>query len=138
MGAADRLVANTREALEQITAQLPTGEQRAGQIEMAEAVARSIVEGDHLVVEAGTGTGKTFAYLVPCIISGRRVVVATATKTLQDQLATKDLPFLAEHLDQPFTFAVLKGRSNYICLQRVRELEADGTEQLALEIGGRI
>ena len=136
MGAADRLVANTREALEQITAQLPTGEQRAGQIEMAEAVARSIVEGDHLVVEAGTGTGKTFAYLVPCIISGRRVVVATATKTLQDQLATKDLPFLAEHLDQPFTFAVLKGRSNYICLQRVRELEADGTEQLALEIGG--
>jgi ATP-dependent DNA helicase DinG len=103
---------------------------------MAEAVARSIVEGNHLVVEAGTGTGKTFAYLVPCIISGRRVVVATATKTLQDQLATKDLPFLAEHLDQPFTFAVLKGRSNYICLQRVRELESDGTEQLALEIGG--
>ena len=136
MGAADRLVANTRQALEQITAQLPTGEQRAGQIEMAEAVARSIVEGDHLVVEAGTGTGKTFAYLVPCIVSGRRVVVATATKTLQDQLATKDLPFLAEHLDHPFTFAVLKGRSNYICLQRVRELEADGTEQLALEIGG--
>jgi ATP-dependent DNA helicase DinG len=103
---------------------------------MAEAVARSIVEGNHLVVEAGTGTGKTFAYLVPCIISGRRVVVATATKTLQDQLATKDLPFLAEHLDQPFTFAVLKGRSNYICLQRVRELESDDTEQLALEIGG--
>ncbi len=136
MGAADRLVANTRQVLEQITAQLPTGEQRAGQIEMAEAVARSIVEGDHLVVEAGTGTGKTFAYLVPCIVSGRRVVVATATKTLQDQLATKDLPFLAEHLDHPFTFAVLKGRSNYICLQRVRELEADGTEQLALEIGG--
>ncbi len=136
MGAADRLVDNTRQALEQITAQLPTGEQRAGQIEMAEAVARSIVEGDHLVVEAGTGTGKTFAYLVPCIISGRRVVVATATKTLQDQLATKDLPFLAEHLDHPFSFAVLKGRSNYICLQRVRELEADGTEQLALEIGG--
>ena len=136
MGAADRLVDNTRQALEQITAQLPTGEQRAGQIEMAEAVARSIVEGDHLVVEAGTGTGKTFAYLVPCIISGRRVVVATATKTLQDQLATKDLPFLAEHLDHLFSFAVLKGRSNYICLQRVQELEADGTEQLALEIGG--
>ncbi|MBJ7308554.1 MAG: ATP-dependent DNA helicase, partial [Acidimicrobiia bacterium] len=136
MGAADRLVANTRLALEQITAQLPGGEQRDGQIEMAEAVARSIVEGNHLVVEAGTGTGKTFAYLVPCIISGRRVVVATATKTLQDQLANKDLPFLTEHLDHPFTFAVLKGRSNYICLQRVRELDADGTEQLALDIGG--
>ena len=136
MGAADRLVANTRQALEQITAQLPSGEQRAGQTEMAEAVARSIVEGDHLIVEAGTGTGKTFAYLVPCIISGRRVVVATATKTLQDQLATKDLPFLAEHLDHPFTFAVLKGRSNYICLQRVRELESDGSEQMALDVGG--
>ncbi|MEJ6511291.1 MAG: ATP-dependent DNA helicase [Actinomycetota bacterium] len=136
MGAADRLVANTRQALEQITAQLPGGEQRDGQIEMAEAVARSIVEGNHLIVEAGTGTGKTFAYLVPCIISGRRVVVATATKTLQDQLANKDLPFLTEHLDHPFTFAVLKGRSNYICLQRVRELDADGAEQLALDIGG--
>ena len=136
MGAADRLVANTRQALEQITAQLPGGEQRDGQIEMAEAVARSIVEGNHLVVEAGTGTGKTFAYLVPCIISGRRVVVATATKTLQDQLANKDLPFLTEHLDHAFTFAVLKGRSNYICLQRVRELDADGAEQLALDIGG--
>jgi len=136
MGAADRLVANTRQALEQITAQLPGGEQRDGQIEMAEAVARSIVEGNHLIVEAGTGTGKTFAYLVPCIISGRRVVVATATKTLQDQLANKDLPFLTEHLDHPFTFAMLKGRSNYICLQRVRELDADGAEQLALDIGG--
>ncbi|MEX1218706.1 MAG: ATP-dependent DNA helicase [Acidimicrobiales bacterium] len=136
MGAADRLVENTRKALEQITAQLIAGEQRDGQVEMAEAIARSIVEGTHLIVEAGTGTGKTFAYLVPTILSGRRVVVATATKTLQDQLAKKDLPFLSEHLDHPFTFAVLKGRSNYICLQRVRELNNDGTEQLALDVGG--
>lgn len=137
MGAADRLVTNTHDALEHITAQLPAGERREGQFEMAQGVARSIVEGRHLVVEAGTGTGKTFAYLVPVILSGRRVVIATATKTLQDQLATKDLPFLAEHLDQPFTFAVLKGRSNYICLQRVHELEADGAEQLALDMGPR-
>lgn len=136
MGAADRLVSNTSAALERITGELPAGERRDGQFEMAEAVARSIVEGRHLVVEAGTGTGKTFAYLVPAILSGRRVVVATATKTLQDQLATKDLPFLAEHLDQPFSFAVLKGRSNYICLQRVRELNDDG-DQLALEVGPR-
>jgi ATP-dependent DNA helicase DinG len=88
------------------------------------------------VVEAGTGTGKTFAYLVPAILSGRKVVVATATKTLQDQLAGKDLPFLAEQLDHEFSFAVLKGRSNYICLQRVRELGHDG-DQLTLEVGPR-
>jgi ATP-dependent DNA helicase DinG len=137
MGAADRLVANTHEALERITERLPAGERREGQFEMAEGVTRAIVDGRHLVVEAGTGTGKTFAYLVPVITSGRRVVVATATKTLQDQLATKDLPFLAEHLDQPFSFAVLKGRSNYICLQRVHELDSDGTEHLALDMGPR-
>jgi len=133
MAASDRLATNSRAALEGITDALPEGEVRAGQIEMAEAVARSIVDGHHLVVQAGTGTGKTFAYLVPAILSGRKVVVTTATKALQDQLAGKDLPFLAEQLDQPFAFAVLKGRSNYVCLQRVREL--DGGEQLALEVG---
>ena len=136
MGAADRLVANTREALETITSALPAGEERTGQVEMAEAVARTIVSGDHLVVQAGTGTGKTFAYLVPAILSGRRVVVTTATKALQDQLAGKDLPFLAEHLDHPFEFAVLKGRSNYVCLQRVGELDSDA-DQLALDLGPR-
>lgn len=133
MAASDRLATNSRAALEGITEALPEGEVRTGQIEMADAVARSIVDGHHLVVQAGTGTGKTFAYLVPAILSGRKVVVTTATKALQDQLAGKDLPFLAEHLDQPFEFAVLKGRSNYICLQRVRELE--GGEQLALDVG---
>ena len=112
MANSDRLVANALAALESITAALPAGEARQGQIDMAEAVARAISEGHHLVIEAGTGTGKTFAYLVPAIISGRRTVVATATKTLQDQLANKDLPFLAEHLDRPIDFAVLKGRSN--------------------------
>ena len=136
MGAPDRLAATTTAALEAITEALPAGEVREGQIDMAEAVARSIVKGEHLVVEAGTGTGKTFAYLVPAILSGRKVVVATATKTLQDQLAGKDLPFLAEQLDHEFSFAVLKGRSNYICLQRVRELGHDG-DQLTLEVGPR-
>jgi len=136
MGAADRLITNTRSALEKITGAMIAGEHRDGQFAMAEAVARSLVDGKHLVVQAGTGTGKTFAYLVPIIVSRQRVVVATATKTLQDQLATKDLPFLAEHLDQPFTFAVLKGRSNYICLQRVQELTGD-PDQLALDVGPR-
>ena len=136
MANSDRLVANALAALESITAALPAGEARQGQIDMAEAVARAISEGHHLVIEAGTGTGKTFAYLVPAIISGRRTVVATATKTLQDQLANKDLPFLAEHLDRPIDFAVLKGRSNYVCAQRIAELMADD-EQLELDMGPR-
>ena len=136
MAPSDRLAAITRKALEAITDAMPAGEVREGQLEMAEAVARAVVDGRHLVAEAGTGTGKTFAYLVPAILSGRKVVVATATKALQDQLAGKDLPFLAEHLDTPFAFAVLKGRSNYVCLQRIRELGGEG-DQMALEVGPR-
>ncbi len=85
---------------------------------MARAVATAITKKRHLVVQAGTGTGKSLAYLVPVIESGRKAVIATATKALQDQLAGKDLPFLAEHLDVPFTFAVLKGRSR--CAPTVR------------------
>ena len=73
-------------------------EDRPGQREMADAVGAAIDDGRHLVVQAGTGTGKSLAYLVPAILSGRRVVVTTATKALQDQLAGKDLPFLADHL----------------------------------------
>ncbi len=103
---------------------------------MADAVDRAIAEGRHLVVQAGTGTGKTLAYLVPAMRAGRTVVVATATKALQDQLATKDLPFLAEHLREPLgrelEWAVLKGRSNYLCRQRLAEVSS-GDDQLALE-----
>ena len=109
------------------------GEARPGQRRMAELVASSIARGRHLVVQAGTGTGKSLAYLVPAILSERKVVVATATKALQDQLATKDLPFLAERLGRPVDFAVLKGRSNYLCLQRVREVQNTQTGQLELE-----
>lgn len=101
---------------------------------MAKAVSDAIVGGRHLVVQAGTGTGKTLAYLVPAILSGRRTVVSTATKALQDQLSTKDLPFLSEHLDRPFSYAVLKGRSNYLCLQRLDEA-LDGEVQLSLGSG---
>ena len=120
------------DAVEQVVAALGAGEDRPGQREMAEAVGAAVDEGRHLVVQAGTGTGKSLAYLVPAVLSGKRVVVATATKALQDQLAGKDLPFLAEHLGVPFEFAVLKGRSNYLCRQRAREV-AGGDEQLELD-----
>jgi len=103
------------------------GEDRPGQLQMAQAVGRAIDERRHLVVQAGTGTGKSLAYLLPAVRAGRRVVVATATKALQDQLATKDLPFLADALGPavPFTFAVLKGRANYLCRQRAGEVAGD-------------
>ena len=106
---------------------------------MAEAVGAAIASGRHLVVQAGTGTGKSLGYLVPAVLAGKRVVVATATKALQDQLASKDLPFLADHLHpgndprRSFEWAVLKGRSNYICMQRVRELQDATAGQLELE-----
>ena len=116
-------------ALADIVAELPGGgELREGQREMAEAVEASVDSGRHLVVQAGTGTGKTLAYLLPAVRSHGRTVVATATKALQDQLATKDLPFLTEHLGdhgEEFRWAVLKGRSNYVCRQRVKELLDD-------------
>ena len=105
---------------------------------MAQLVAGAIESGRHLVVQAGTGTGKTLAYLVPAIASGRRVVVATATKALQDQLAVKDLPLLAGAFPD-MTWAVLKGRSNYLCLQRLREVQSPNEGQLELEgMGGAV
>ncbi len=121
------------QALASVTQALPAAEERPGQQHMATAVAAAIESGRHLVVQAGTGTGKTIGYLVPSILAGKRVVVATATKALQDQLAAKDLPFLIKHLGVPFDFAVLKGRSNYVCMQRVREIQDAATGQLELE-----
>ena len=114
-------------ALARVTAQLPGGgEAREGQVRMAEAVADAITKGGHLVVQAGTGTGKSLGYLVPAVLSGSKVVVSTATKALQDQLANKDLPFLQAHLGERFAFAVLKGRSNYFCVQKAMELKVAG------------
>ncbi len=121
------------QALASVTQALPAAEERPGQQHMATAVAAAIEAGRHLVVQAGTGTGKTIGYLVPSILAGKRVVVATATKALQDQLAAKDLPFLLKHLGMPFDWAVLKGRSNYVCMQRVREIQDAATGQLELE-----
>src|ERR1044072_7041385 len=96
-------------------------ERREGQIAMAEAVARALSEDRTLLCEAGTGTGKTLAYLVPALLSGRRVVVSTATKALQEQIYAKDLPLLSDHLGVPFRAALMKGLANYVCLRRLRE-----------------
>jgi ATP-dependent DNA helicase DinG len=124
------------DALAAVAHALPGGgEDRPGQQAMAEAVAEAIAEGKHLVVQAGTGTGKSLAYLLPAVRSGQRVVVATATKALQDQLATKELPFLATQLSErpPFSFAVLKGRSNYLCRQRAEEVGGFGAAGAATD-----
>ncbi len=93
--------------------------EREGQTDMAVAVARTIENGGALVVEAGTGVGKTFSYLVPALLSGERVLISTATKTLQDQLFGRDLPRLVSALQLPVRTALLKGRGSYLCLHRL-------------------
>lgn len=99
---------------------------RGGQTEMALAVARTIEQGGALVVEAGTGVGKTFSYLVPALLSGERVLLSTATKTLQDQLFGRDLPRLVEALGLPVRVALLKGRGSYLCLHRMEQARHGG------------
>jgi len=97
-------------------------EHRPGQLEMAEAVHDAFEKRHHVVVEAGTGTGKTLAYLIPAICSGRRVVISTATKSLQEQLYQKDIPFLQKHFAPNLKVAVMKGRSNFLCHARVHQM----------------
>lgn len=129
------LAEQTLQILDEVTESLPGGgERREGQRQMAAAVATAIAEKGHALVQAGTGTGKSLAYLVPVALAGSTTIVATATKALQDQLAGKDLPFLNEHLPGGVKFAVLKGRSNYLCLQRLDEAEAD--DRLGLDLDG--
>jgi ATP-dependent DNA helicase DinG len=101
----------------------PDYEYRPGQLAMASAVAAALSDRRHLLVEAGTGTGKTLAYLVPAIATGKRVIVSTGTKNLQEQLFYKDIPFLQKVLPRPFKATYLKGRSNYVCLQRLQRAE---------------
>ena len=98
---------------------------RAGQTEMALAVADVVAHGGSLVVEAGTGVGKTFAYLVPALLSGERVLLSTATKALQDQLFARDLPRLVQALNLPVRLALLKGRSSYLCTHRMELARQD-------------
>jgi ATP-dependent DNA helicase DinG len=106
---------------------------------MAAAVADALRDGGTLLVEAGTGTGKTLAYLVPAILSGHRVLVSTGTKNLQEQIVQKDLPVLAAALAVPFTATVMKGRGNYLCLHRFQALRAGGLprQQRLGGLGGR-
>lgn len=92
---------------------------RPGQLAMATAVSAAIEHGEHLCVEAGTGTGKTLAYLIPALLSGKRTVVSTATKNLQEQLYFKDIPFIRQHLMPDIRVCVMKGRSNYVCLKKL-------------------
>lgn len=100
---------------------------RSGQTRMALAVAQAIEEGDVLVVEAGTGVGKTYAYLVPALLSGQRVLVSTATKALQDQLFARDLPRLVHGLGLPLRMARLKGRASYLCIERLERVRQGRT-----------
>ena len=122
--------------LDSITRDLPGGgESREGQREMVRAVATALTRRRHSVIEAGTGVGKSLAYLVPAVMSGERVVVATATKNLQDQLASKDAPQVAAHVPG-VRVAVLKGKQNYLCLNRAQSLS--GGAQLSFDDGAEM
>ncbi len=99
---------------------VPGYQPRPAQVEMAEAITRAIDSKQNLIAEAGTGTGKTFAYLVPAILSGKKVIISTGTKNLQDQLFNKDLPVIRKAMKTPFVAALLKGRSNYLCTYRLQ------------------
>src|ERR1700741_732549 len=100
----------------------PGYEFRASQLEMAQMADDGFQKHQHVVIEAGTGTGKTLAYLIPAIRSGRRVVISTATKALQEQLFAKDVPFLQKHFAPELKVAVVKGRSNFLCLTKMHAL----------------
>jgi ATP-dependent DNA helicase DinG len=102
---------------------LPGFEPRPEQAALAQEVADAIERGEHLLAEAGTGTGKSLAYVIPALASGRRVVVATATKALQEQLVTKDIPAASAALGRPVRVAVLKGRQNYLCRRSLHTIE---------------
>src|SRR4249920_1473254 len=104
---------------------VPDFEPREAQRQMASAVAGALQDGGVLLAEAGTGTGKTLAYLVPAILSGQRVLVSTGTKNLQEQIYFKDIPALRDALDIPFTATCMKGRANYVCLHRLDQM-SDG------------
>ena len=114
------------------------GAARAGQIEMAEAVANALADRHHLLVQAGTGTGKSLAYLVPSLVHGKRVLVATATLALQRQLVERDLPkvkkALEKELGREISFAVYKGVGNYICLEKMNAGETNADAELLVDI----
>jgi ATP-dependent DNA helicase DinG len=102
----------------------PNYEYRPGQVEMAQAVNETLLDGGVTLIEAGTGTGKTLAYLIPALAAGRRVIVSTATKNLQEQLVKKDIPFLESILPRKFKAVCMKGRANYLCLQKLKKADS--------------
>lgn len=108
-----------------LSARHPNYEFRPGQLEMALAVEAALAEKGHLIVEAGTGVGKTLAYLIPAILAGKRVVISTGTKNLQEQLYSKDLPFLQTLFREPLRVCYMKGRANYLCRQKVYDAERE-------------
>ncbi len=116
------------------------GAPRTGQIEMAEAVANALSDRHHLLVQAGTGTGKSLAYLVPALVHGKRVLVATATLALQRQLVERDLPRVKEALEKelgrPISFAVYKGVGNYLCLQKMNADDGTADSEVLVEFSG--
>jgi ATP-dependent DNA helicase DinG len=105
---------------------VPKFQARTGQLEMAAQIERTLADGGVFIAESGTGTGKTFAYLVPALLSGKKVLVSTGTRHLQDQIFHRDLPLVREALGRPVSTALLKGRSNYLCLYRLERADEYG------------
>ena len=134
----DALIQKTRSALDAAIESIG-GVPREGQVAMAEAVAGALADRHHLVVQAGTGTGKSLAYLVPALVHGKKVLVATATLALQRQLVERDLPRIKESLEnelgRDLTFAVYKGVGNYLCLQKMNDSVADPDGEILMEVG---
>ena len=134
----DALIQKTRSALDAAIESIG-GAPREGQVAMAEAVAGALADRHHLVVQAGTGTGKSLAYLVPALVHGKKVLVATATLALQRQLVERDLPRIKESLEnelgRDLTFAVYKGVGNYLCLQKMNDSVADPDGEILMEVG---
>ncbi len=114
---------------------IPAYRARPQQIEMAEAIAATIDQRGLLIAEAGTGTGKTFAYLVPALLSGGKVIVSTGTKTLQDQLFDRDIPVVRKALGAPVSVALLKGRANYVCHYHMERAKNDGRFGSRADVG---
>ena len=131
------LSAQVRKALDAAVTAIG-GSPRDGQIEMAEAVANALTDRHHLMVQAGTGTGKSLAYIVPALVHGRKVLVATATLALQRQLVERDLPAVVPALEKvlgrDITYAIYKGVGNYICLQKMNSTEGDPDGEVLLEV----
>ena len=129
----------TLEELLEVAVNAISGNSRPGQIEMAKAVHHAMEQREHLLVQAGTGTGKSLAYLIPAIFRNKTVLIATATLALQRQLVERDLPrvipALSKALGRDITFGVYKGKGNYLCLQKMNTTLPDPDVDLLLDVG---